>query len=100
MALCDELFREQGIVVALVLDALRPGGGQVFHHPEYSSLRSFAHEDLEVSMQEAWDAARELAREEDADMLRDGRWRLMIGDRPVKEVTGQSVSGYVPSYGT
>lgn len=93
VALSDELLQDSGSLATLVLDILKPGGGQVFHHPE-DSLKSYPYPDFDKAMQDAWAAAKELARKEGTDVLFDGRWRLLDNDgRPVKEVCGRSASG-------
>jgi hypothetical protein len=84
-----------------VLELVKPGGGQVFHHPADDALRTYAHPDFVQAMQEAWEAARTSARkdtenesrETDTGAVFDGHWRLIQGDQPVREVRGNSASG-------
>jgi hypothetical protein len=93
IALSDELVQSQASLATLVVETLKPGGGQVFLHPA-DGLRTYPHADFESSMQAAWAAARALAeKEEDTDVLFDGRWRLLLQDQPIEEIRGRSASG-------
>jgi hypothetical protein len=92
VALSDELLASRAALATLVLETLKPGGGQAFLHPA-DVLRTYPHADFEGAMQEAWEAARVLARKEGADTVLDGRWRLLLRDQPVEEIQGRSASG-------
>lgn len=100
VALSDEL-QSAGTLATLVLELVKPGGGQVFHHPAEDALRTYAHPDFVQAMQEAWEAAKMLAARDNEENTRgtkeevvcDGHWRLLQGDQPVREVRGGSASG-------
>jgi hypothetical protein len=94
LALSDELLQDKGSLATIVLDVLQPGAGRVFHHPAYSSLISYADPDFEESMQDAWDAAKDRLRKDGVNVpLCDGRWRLVLEERPVPAIRGRSASG-------
>lgn len=93
VALSDENPMAPGTVASLVLDLLKPGTGQIFHHPADSIVASTS-DDFSDSMLEAWSAARhQLADKSNANNC-DGRWRLRFCEgHPVPRITGPSAGG-------
>lgn len=94
VALSDEnnsSLKAVGTIAKLVLDVLRPGTGQLFHHPE-DSISASTSDDFSVSMQNAWLSARTLCQANEANLC-DGRWRVLWNGQRVSEISGPSASG-------
>lgn len=93
VAFSDELLQKTSTIATLVLDLLRPGGGQVFQHPA-DTLLTYPHASFLKSIEHAWAAAKKLGWEGGPEALPDGRWRLLRSDeQPFAAIKGRSASG-------
>lgn len=89
----SESLKATGTVAKLVLDILRPGTGQLFHHPA-DSIAASTSDDFSSSMHDAWVAARSQLDDDGEANHCDGRWRVLLRDgQPVSEISGPSASG-------
>lgn len=85
--------KETGFAAGLTLEVLPGGLGRVAHHPADLLATQFD-DTFATAIQEAWEAAHNLARAAGLDVQDcDGRWRLRRGGRPVAQVRGRSASG-------
>ena len=84
----------EGFLATLELQMLGGGAGETFHDPvDAFTTRFDAH--FEMSIRQAWTAARRLAAREGVDVTRlEGRFRILArDDHPLPEITDRSASG-------
>ena len=88
----NESLNATGKLARLVLEVLKPGTGQIFHHPE-DSIKALTSVDFEDSMQDGWMAAKGLLEGEGVKVSYNGRWRLLLQDKKPVLVSGRSAGG-------
>ena len=93
----NKSLKPVGTIAKLVLDVLRPGTGQLFHHPE-DSIKALIADDFSASMQDAWLTARsQLDTTNDVDHC-DGRWRVLWrNEQSLSDISGPSAGGAATS---
>ena len=83
-------------IATLSLETMK-GGGRIAHHPidAFTLLANRNKDNKEFldSMQDAWEAANDLAKKESVKDSFNGRWRLLKDGKPMTKTSGRSASG-------